>query len=170
MGAPINRGGYGNVTPVELQRLRGNPGKRPLPDINSTQALSSATDINMMANIPAHLRSAGKALWSYVWEAGAVWISPQTDAGAVTKLCEVADFAEIMRAKFMETGELCYSREYLAATDKQIALFRELGLTPAARTRLGVAEVKSKSRLEQLRLDREREERKRSNANSKPGV
>jgi hypothetical protein len=154
-------GGRGNVVPVELQRIRGNPGKRSLPDINSTQPLSSAIDIDMSQHVPVQLREAGKALWAYVWSAGAVWISPQSDAGAVTKLCEVADFAEIMRSKFLTTGELCYSREYLAATDKQIALFRELGLTPAARTKLGVAEVKSKSRLEQLRLDREREERKR---------
>lgn len=158
------RGGYGNQDPLELKRLRGNPGHQKLPDIRTTQALTSAQDIDMTNHVPAQLRTAaGKALWAYAWSAGAVWISPQTDVAAVTMLCEITDFAQIMRAKFIETGEICYSREYIAATDKQISLLRELGLTPAARTKLGVAEVKSKSRLEQLRLDREREERKRVN-------
>lgn len=150
------------MVPLELKRMRGNPGHQRLPDVRTTQALTSAVDIDMTEHVPAQLKQAGTALWAYVWTAGATWISPQTDAAAVTMLCETTDFAQIMRAKFIETGEICYSREYIAATDKQIALLRELGLTPAARSKLGVAEVKSKSRLEQLRLDREREERKRN--------
>lgn len=150
--------------PTELQRLRGNPGKKSLPDERSVQHLKSAQDVDMRQHVPLQLREAGKALWGYIWQAGAVWISPQTDAASVTKLCELADYAEMMRQKFYHTGEICYSREYLAASDKQIAMFRELGLTPIARSKLGVAEVKTVSRIEQLRLDREREERKREAA------
>lgn len=156
-------GGRGNTVPIEVMRARGNPSHRPLPDIRYTQGLASAEDVDMTVHTPHQLGDAGKALWLYMWNAGAVWISPQTDVAAVTILCEITDFAQIMRAKFIQTGEICYSREYIAATDKQIALLRELGLSPASRTKLGVAEVKSKSRLEQLRLDREREERKRAN-------
>lgn len=158
------------MVPLEVKRTRGNPGHQALPDVRTTQALSSALDIDMTEHVPAQLGTAGKALWGYAWHAGATWISPQSDAAAVTLLCEVTDFAQIMRSKFIETGEICYSREYIAATDKQIALLRELGLTPAARSKLGVAEVKSKSRLEQLRLDREREERKRTDAAASPAT
>jgi phage terminase small subunit len=155
-------GGAYNQIPLEVTRLRGNPGHKKLPDVRTTQALLSAEDVDMLSEVPAQLQPIGASLWRYAWSAGASWISPQTDAAAVTMLCEITDFAQLMRAKFIQTGEICYSREYIAATDKQISLLRELGLTPAARSKLGVAEVKSKSRLEQLRLDREREERKRN--------
>jgi hypothetical protein len=159
-----NSGQPGSTFPVanELKRLRGNPGKHPIPDERAVQPLTSSADINMLEHVPKQLRTAGIALWNYVWGAGACWISPQTDASAVTKLCEVSDYAEMMRAKFYATGEICYSREYLTATDKQIVMFRELGLTPISRSKLGVAEVKTKSRIEQLRLDKEREERLRA--------
>lgn len=154
-------GGRGNTVPLEVVRQRGNPGHKALPDVRYTQPLTSADDVDIAGTVPATLRDPGRALWGYIWRTGAAWISPQTDAVAVTMLCEVTDYVQIMRQKFIQTGEICYSREYLAAIDKQITLMRELGLTPIARSKLGVAEVKSKSRLEQLRLDREREERKR---------
>lgn len=125
--------------------------------------MADAHDIDMTQHIPAQLKQAGIAAWNYIWQAGAVWISPQSDAGAVTRLCELADFAATMKAKFYETGDLKYSREYLQATEKEVQLMRDLGLTPAARSRLGVAEVKSASKLNQLRMLREREEQRKNN-------
>ena len=154
-------GGRGNMVPAEVNRLRGNPAKRSMPGELTQQALVSAFDVDMREHTPKQLKAPGKSLWEYIWGAGAAWISPQTDAAAVTKLCELTDYCENMRTLFNKTGEICYSREYLTGTEKQLAMFRELGLTPIARSRLGVAEVKTKSRIEQLRLDREREERKR---------
>lgn len=152
--------GAGNIVPVEIKRLRGNPGHAAMPDFRDTQPLASSHDIDMTKYIPSQLQEPGISAWLYIWKAGATWISPQTDAGAVTRLCELADLAATMKAKFFETGELCYSKEYLAATEKEISLMRDLGLTPAARTKLGVAEVKSASRLHQLRMLNEREQQK----------
>lgn len=157
-------GGRGNQTPLELVRLRGNPGHRVMPDEKGTQALEEARVLGIADKAPPTLDEPGKALWHYIWTAGASWISPTTDVDAVLRLCELTDFGEKMKRKFFDTGDTHYAKDYYGSIDRQIALMRELGLTPAARSRLGVAEVKTKSRIQQLQLEREREERKRREA------
>ncbi len=160
MANTTGSGGRGNATPLELKRLRGNAGHQKLPDISKTQALEPASS-EIADMVPATLGEPGTAMWKYIWKTGAQWISPQTEIPAVLRLCELVDLGEKMKAKFFDTGDTHYAKEYYGSIDRQVVLMRELGLTPAARSRLGVAEVKTKSRIAQLQLEREREQRKR---------
>ena len=80
---------------------------------------------------------------------GVHWLA-RTDAPAVILLRDLLAEREILRA-----GALAGStedRKALREVDKQVmSLLAELGFNPAARSRLGLAVVKAKSKLEELR-------------------
>lgn len=84
-----------------------------------------------------------------VLEDGVHWLA-RTDTPALSLLRELLEERAIVRA-----GALAGStedRKALRDIDKQvISLMSELGFNPAARSRLGLAEVKAKSKLEELR-------------------
>jgi hypothetical protein len=79
-----------------------------------------------------------------VLQAGVHWLA-DTDAPSVALLYSL----------FQERAEMLsghYQRHELRALDKQIhELLSACGFNPAARTRLGVAEVKARSTLEEIR-------------------
>jgi hypothetical protein len=63
---------------------------------------------------------------------------------------------EILRAQVLRVGNP-EDRDALRKLDKLITqLLAQLGFTPAARARLGLAEVKTASRMEALRRSREK--------------
>jgi len=80
---------------------------------------------------------------------GVHWLA-RTDAPSVMLLRDLLEERDVLRA-----GALAGStedRKSLRDVDKQvISLLGELGFNPAARARLGLAEVKAKSKLEELR-------------------
>ena len=84
---------------------------------------------------------------------GVAWLA-RTDAPALALLRSMLEEREGLRdLAFQGSAE---SRKQLRELDKQIVgLLSNLGFDPAARARLGLAEVKAQSVLEQLRQKRE---------------
>jgi hypothetical protein len=134
--------------PTEVKRKLGNPGKRAMPALSTVAALPAAQ------GTPTPLRpllTEGQRLWERVWADGGVWLSPATDIELVQLLAETMDEREGLRA-FVMTGQAEWrDRVALRSVDDQIkSMLSALGFTPADRTRMGVAEVRAVSKLEQL--------------------
>ena len=131
--------------PVEQKRMIGNPGKRALP--SNALALPRATE----TPVPGRpLLKYGQELWDKVWSAGVNWISPNTDVELLLMTSEMVDERWNLRIKVMQTDD-SKLRRGLRELDKQIVSnLSLLGFTPSDRTRLGVAEVKAQSKLEEL--------------------
>jgi hypothetical protein len=134
--------------PTEVKRKLGNPGKRAMPSLASVAALPAAD------GVPTPLRPLlpeGERLWGRVWGEGAVWLSPNTDIELVQLLAETMDEREGLRAYVMSGDGEWRDRVALRSLDDQIkSMLSALGFTPADRTRMGVAEVRAVSKLEQL--------------------
>lgn len=131
--------------PIEQKRMLGNPGKRALP--------SNAIQIAMVTEKPEPSRPLlkyGQELWDKVWDLGATWISPNTDSELLLMTCEMIDERWNLRVKVMQTDDHRLRRG-LRELDKQIiSNLSLLGFSPADRSKLGVAEVKAISKLEEL--------------------
>jgi len=82
---------------------------------------------------------------------GATWISDKTDIELLLMTCEMVDERWNLRARVMQDMEDSKARRGLRELDRQIVSnLSLLGFTPSDRSRLGVAEVKAKTRLEEL--------------------
>lgn len=133
--------------PVEQKRLTGNPGKRPLPEQSAVMLIPQATSTPEPAR---PLLKYGQELWDRVWETGVNWISPNTDLELLLMTCEMIDERWNLRIRVM-TDNNPKDRRGLREIDRQIVSnLGLLGFTPSDRSRLGVAEVKKMSRLEEL--------------------
>ncbi len=133
--------------PIEQKRLIGNPGRRPLPDEN-TVLLLPAADETPEPSRP--LGKPGRELWDRIWEAGVNWISPNTDSEILLMTCEMVDERWALRAKVLREEDSKSRRHLHQLTKMIVENLSLLGFTPADRSRLGVAEVKAKSKLEEL--------------------
>jgi hypothetical protein len=92
----------------------------------------------------------GKELWDRVWDSGIAWISPSSDIEILLMTCEMVDERWNLRVRVM-TDNNPKDRRGLRELEKSIySNLSLLGFTPADRTRLGVAEVKKMSKLEEL--------------------
>jgi hypothetical protein len=141
--------------PIEVKRKLGNPGKRPLPNSNELILLPS------IENIPEPHRplfDAGLELWNRTWSMGQLWISPRTDIELLLMTCEMLDERVRLRAFVWNNSEAWRERKALRELDKNIVNnLSLLGFTPTDRSRLGVAEVKARSKLEMLKAQREKQ-------------
>lgn len=151
--------------PVEVRRRAGNPGKRPLPEPKT--ALPAA---NGVPRTPNGLKTPGKRLWGQVWALGQAWLTPGLDYNTVELAArafdEIADYrADLARyGRLLEepiatpSGEIVGTRlvanpaeGMLRRAEKQLAgWLSALALTPTDRARLGLAQVKAQSKLEEL--------------------
>lgn len=129
--------------PLEQKKLLGNPGKRPLPK-----------GLPMIAGgyvEPARpLDFAGAQLWEAAMTTGEQWIARNSDTQLLLLTCEQMDRRSQLISKIEETQEW---RLYRALHDLEKMISQNLsllGFTPADRTRMGVAEVKVASKLEEL--------------------
>jgi len=133
--------------PVEQKKLLGNPGKRALPEDAALQELPRAEGI---PEPHRPLLTAGRELWDRVWGMGADWISPDIDSELLLMTCEMIDERWNLRIKAMNTDDMAMGRR----VDRLSGLIKEnlslLGFTPTDRTRLGIARVKARSKLEDL--------------------
>jgi len=133
--------------PVEQKRLIGNPGKRPLPP---EDPLTSIVAAETTPEPPRPLLKYGRELWDRVWDAGTPWISPNTDLEILTMTCELVDERWNLRVKVMQSDDP-KMRRGLRELDRQIVSnLSLLGFSPSDRSRLGLAEVKAKSKLQEL--------------------
>lgn len=133
--------------PLEVKRAEGNPGKRALPKESNLILLPAATSIPEPSR---PLMKYGQQLWDSIWGMGQSWISPNTDIELVLMTAEMVDERWNLRVKVMGTDDP-RMRRGLRELDKQIVSnLSDLGFSPTARMRLGIAEVKKQTKLEEL--------------------
>lgn len=133
--------------PIEQKRLLGNPGKRAMPDENSVVLMQQVEEV---PEPPRPLLKYGQDLWDRIWGMGATWVSDTSDLELLTMTCEMIDERWNLRVKVMQSDDAAMRRG-LRELDRQIVTnLSLLGFTPSDRSRLGVAEVKAKSKLEEL--------------------
>jgi hypothetical protein len=133
--------------PTERKRKTGNPGKRPLPAIATVIALPMAEQV---PEPPRPLGPEGIKLWNRIWENGKTWISPVSDIELVLLMCESMDERTQLRLTVLR-GSDWRDRVALRSLESQlVSMISALGMNPTDRSRLGVAEVKAKGKLEAL--------------------
>ena len=129
--------------PLEEKRRIGNPGGRPLP---KEVAYVAGGYIE-----PARpLEFAGRQLWEAAMKTGENWIARNSDTQLLLLTCEQMDRRNDLMTKIIETDEW---RLYRALHDLEKMITTNLsllGFTPTDRSRLGIAEVKKASKLEEL--------------------
>ena len=136
--------------PTEVKRRTGNPGGRKLPDKNVVELLP-ASDVPPEPARP--LSTAGRELWERAWRSGRAWLA-DTDSDLLLLVCEQLDERQLLLLSVLREGDW-RERAGLRALDKEIAAnLAMLGFSPVDRTRLGVAEVKARSALEEVRRRR----------------
>jgi hypothetical protein len=132
--------------PTELKRKLGNPGKKSLPEPGSLMPISGGYVEPLRP-----LEWAGKQLWDSVFKHGELWVSNRTDIHLVMMTCEQLDRREQLKSQIEETQDWHLYKQ-LNDLERMIASnLGLLGFTPSDRTRLGLAEVKARSKLEELR-------------------
>ena len=134
--------------PIEVKRKLGNPGQRPLPDLNSIQLFEPAVSVPEPAR---PLLKYGREFWDKVWGSGLGWISPNTDAELLLMTCELIDERWNLRVRVMQSGDWRERRGLRDLDARVISNLSLLGFTPADRSKLGVAEVKAISKMELLK-------------------
>lgn len=114
----------------------------------------SIIDINHVEQVPEPLRRIdgdGLDLWNRTWSLGQTWISQDTDIELLQLTCEMVDEREQLRSYVLENVDAWHERKALRELDKAIVSnLSLLGFTPSDRMRLGVTQVKAKSKLEEL--------------------
>ena len=138
--------------PLEIKRKTGSaPGRdtggRKLPDATIIATLPMADGV---PDPPIDFRLEAKHLWEQVWERGITWISPASDFEAVKQVCRLADDLEIARERYRVTREPSDARVVVDFSKAVMSGLSALGFDPTARSRLGVAEVKRASALDEL--------------------
>lgn len=146
--------------PLERKRRIGrrrnyDSGGRPLPDIKAVAVLPMADGV---PEPPEQFLLEGTKLWERIWSTGAAWISPATDLHAVLLACRLEDAMAVAYQRYLVTGDKDDARIVKIFVEQQMSILSKLGFTPSDRARLGVAAVKAKSALEELR-DRQRGQR-----------
>ena len=137
------------VKPIERKRRTGNPGKRTLPGTVAVVVKLSSTPEPLR-----FLHTAGRDSWDRIWESGSHWISGTTDIQIVQMLCECEDERSHLRG-LVWGGNDWRDRVALRSLDTFIlSLYSLLGFTPADRSKLGLAEVRSQSVVDELKARR----------------
>lgn len=109
---------------------------------------------------PGDLGSEGLKFWDQVFTA-APWISHRTDFALVAMTAQQFDERDALRKIVSEQPENPRLRSGLRELEKAITSnLAQMGFTPSDRSRLGFAEIKKESKLDELR--RKAEERERS--------
>ena len=144
--------------PNELKRLLGNPGQRPLPDLNNITHLPMAREIPAP---PENLGELGIKFWNRAWGMAVTWLSPVSDIDAIENAAKLADATEAARNRYMATLEPNDGRAYVAINKAFTDALTSLGFDPVSRSRLGVAEVRAATSIDRLLERRERRELRR---------
>ena len=132
--------------PTEQKRLIGNPGRRPLPSKAEVMLLPSGKPEQL-----APLNDRGQKLFDMASELGEQWISPASDAVILQHAAELADMTERVRLAAEQTLDNQMLMRYNDLAKTLNSTLGLLGFSPADRTRLGLAEVKRVSKVEELR-------------------
>lgn len=147
--------------PAEQKRLTGrSPGrdaggrKLPEPVVVLSEAIGAPRP-------PATLKESGRAEWQRLWTAGRSWLSADVDLLIMERLCENHDLRAAMLAQVERDGLTVdgYKGQprphpllsHVRAVEAEMRKLEiECGFTPAARSKLGYAEVRRVSKLDEL--------------------
>jgi hypothetical protein len=132
--------------PAEEKRRIGSRNYKPADDLIMLEKVSS---------MPVPLRrlgDSGLALWNRTWQMGQVWLSANTDIELLQMTCEQLDERDLLLEYVFENTDNCrFERSALRELDKSIRTNLSLmGFTPTDRMKLGVAEVKRMSLIEEM--------------------
>lgn len=138
--------------PLEQKRLTGrSPGRdsggRKLPEVSTVVALPMADGV---PDPPSDLLLDGRRLWDRAWGAAITWLSPDSDMETVEQACRLADDVAAARKRYRATTDPSDGRLVVQLSKSLADALSALGFDPTSRSRLGVAEVKRASALEQL--------------------
>lgn len=132
--------------PAEQKRRLGNLSQHPI-----REPLHLIEPAVLNGSVPEPLRPlglAGRQAWDHIFTAGAPWIST-TDLLMVQQLTELIDEHQMVRMKVFERPDhrdtWRNQIQLRKLDDRIINALRHLGLTPAERSRLGVAEVRAQA-------------------------
>lgn len=132
--------------PVELKRLKGTLRVDRLPSGGALLPLQNTE------NIPepgTPLGPQGHAFWLQAWSTP--WFSQLSDYWIVLITAQALDEREAVKIALAEEPSDRRLRATLRELDKQVInAYSLLGYTPSDRSRLGVAEVKKESKLEEI--------------------
>lgn len=96
------------------------------------------------------LEESGLNFWRQAFAQGQTWLK-ETDLELLQVVCEQLDERDILRIFVLENIEAWHERAALRVLERDLAdNLRELGFTPTARQKLGIAEVKAASKLDEL--------------------
>lgn len=142
--------------PAEIKRKLGSKGySKEMPD--------GVIALPAVVEIPEPLKplgSSGLDLWDRTWARGFSWLSANTDIQLLQITCEQLDERDQLRAYVLQNVEAWHERSALRELEKSIrANLSLLGFTPTDRMKLGVAEIKAESKMEQLRRRQEEREK-----------
>lgn len=144
------------VIPIELKRLKGTLRADRLPSNAPLERLCEPLQAPIE---PLGLSGQGSAFWEAVW--GCNWISHKSDYYLVLLTAEAISEREGLRDLVAREPENSKARSGLRELERQIiSQLALLGFSPSDRARLGIAEVKKESKLEELlrrKADREKE-------------
>ena len=143
--------------PMELKRATGraagrDSGGRKLNELSVVTPLPMA---HHTPEPPAMLQADGLKLWNRVWDQAITWLSPMSDMNAIENACQLADAVSAARVKYLATLEGVDARAFVALNKSFTDALASLGFDPVSRSRLGVAEVKKMSALEELGAKRQ---------------
>ena len=133
--------------PNELKRVMGNPGGRPLPDLNLITLLPMAKEI---PSPPENLKESGLELWNRAWSIAVTWLSTITDIESVKNAAHLSDANETARDRYMISTEPADAKAYVAINKAFTDSLTSLGFDPVSRSRLGVAEVRVATSIDKL--------------------
>ena len=99
---------------------------------------------------PAQLKAKGRELWSSVFDNGK-WLWQGVDRHLVELTAELMDERQELRALTDQQPENTRLRAALRQLDKQlVSNLSLLGFTPSDRSRLGLVQVKTRTKLQEL--------------------
>jgi hypothetical protein len=101
------------------------------------------------------LEFAGQQLWDSAMLTGQAWIARNSDTHLLMMTCEQLDRREQIRLLILETNDWHLFKQLNDLERLITSNLGLLGFTPSDRTRLGLAEVKAKSKLEELMARKE---------------
>ena len=131
------------ATPIEQKRRRG-----------TLRADRTPTTLAVIEAVPPSALGTSATVQGLVESGAAVWIG-QTDLPIVEVAVRLEGDMGRLRAALDDEFTPAGWKAYIEAVKEYRACLSLLGLTPSDRARLGVAEVKARSKLEEL-MDRRR--------------
>jgi hypothetical protein len=132
--------------PTELKRLKGTLRADRLP---SGESLITITNSQGEPAPLTELGESGLAFWSQAWSIP--WLSQSSDYWIVLITSQALDERAQVRIALAESPSDRRMRATLRELDKQVInSYSLLGFSPSDRSRLGVAEVKKESKLDEL--------------------